>query len=191
MCRLKHGFELVQLFIGEGSLYDGIRTDLKGNKSEFICNIGYFGVDKQNIDINLISNHIGKKTNCEIGVDGALKDAAKKVFRGTIDFKNGSSGSTGAETENVLLLGDDVVNKTIPIILCAEEDVNGSHGATIGELDPETLFYFAARGINSEAAEDIMTKGRLEVVVRKIEDEKVEQLANEQLRKVLGEVAED
>ena len=70
-------------------------------------------------------------------------------------------------------------------------DVNGSHGATIGELDPETLFYFAARGINSEAAEDIMTKGRLEVVVRKIEDEKVEQLANEQLRKVLGEVAED
>jgi hypothetical protein len=36
-----------------------------------------------------------------------------------------------------------------------------------------------------------MTKGRLEVVVRKIEDEKVEQLANEQLRKVLGEVAED
>ena len=190
-CADEAGFELVQLFLGEGSLYDGIRTDLKGNKSEFICDIGYFGVDKQNIDINLISNHIGKKTNCEIGVDGALKDAAKKVFRGTIDFKNGSSGSTGAETENVLLLGDDVVNKTIPIILCAEEDVNGSHGATIGELDPETLFYFAARGINSEAAEDIMTKGRLEVVVRKIEDEKVEQLANEQLRKVLGEVAED
>lgn len=183
-------FELVQLFLGEGNLYDGIRTDLNGDKSEFICDIGYFGADKQNVDVNLISNHIGKKTNCEIGVDGALKDAARKTFRGTIDFKNGSSGSTGAETENVLLLGDDVVNKTIPIILCAEEDVNGSHGATIGELDPETLFYFAARGIDSEAAEDIMTKGRLEVVIRKIEDDKTEQLANEQLRKVLKEETE-
>ena len=184
-------FELVQLFLGEGSFYDGIRTDLKGNKSEFICNIGYFGVDRQNIDINLISNHIGKKTNSEIGVDGALKDSASKIFRGTIDFKNGSSGSTGAETENVLLLGDDVVNKTIPVILCAEEEVNGSHGATIGELDPETLFYFAARGVDLEAAENIMTKGRLEVVIRKIADEKTEQLANEQLHKVLNESYED
>ena len=157
--------------------------------SRILCDIGYFGVAKQNIDINLIVNHIGKKTNCGISVDGALKDAAKKVFKGTIDFKNGSSGSTGAETENVLLLGEDVVNKTIPVILCAEEDVNGSHGATIGELDPQTLFYFAARGIDSETAEDIMTKGRLEVVARKIEDEKTEKLANEQLCKVLGENA--
>ena len=188
-CADEAGFKLVQLFLGEGSLYDGIRTDLNGNKSDFMCDIGYFGVAKQNIDINLIVNHIGKKTNCGISVDGALKDAAKKVFKGTIDFRNGSSGSTGAETENVLLLGEDVVNKTIPVILCAEEDVNGSHGATIGELDPQTLFYFAARGIDSEAAEDIMTKGRLEVVARKIEDEKTEKLANEQLCKVLGENA--
>ena len=188
-CADEAGFKLVQLFLGEGSLYDGIRTDLNGNKSDFMCDIGYFGVAKQNIDINLIVNHIGKKTNCGISVDGALKDAAKKVFKGTIDFRNGSSGSTGAETENVLLLGEDVVNKTIPVILCAEEDVNGSHGATIGELDPQTLFYFAARGIDSETAEDIMTKGRLEVVARKIEDEKTEKLANEQLCKVLGENA--
>lgn len=190
-CAQASRFELVQLFLGEGNLYDGIRTDLIGDKSEFVCDIGYFGADKQNIDINLISNHIGKKTNCVIGVDGALKDAARKTFKGTIDFKNGSSGSTGVETENVLLLGDDVVNKTIPVILCAEEDVNGSHGATIGELDAETLFYFAARGIDSAAAEDIMTKGRLEVIVRKIADEKTEQLANEHLRKVLKEVTLD
>ena len=42
----------------------------------------------------------------------------------------------------MLLLGDDVVNKTIPLILCAEENVEGNHGATIGELDDDTLFYF-------------------------------------------------
>lgn len=178
-------FSIVQLFLGEGNLYDGIRTDLVGNNSEFNASIGYFGADKQNVDINLISNHIGKKTHCDIGVDGALKDSAKKVFRGTIDFRNGSSGSTGAETENVLLLGDDVENKTIPVILCAEEDVNGSHGASIGELDDETLFYFAARGIDARAAEDIMTRGRLEVVIRNIGDENIEELAKEQLLKVL------
>ncbi len=45
------------------------------------------------------------------------------------------------------MLGDDVVNKTVPLILCAEENVVGNHGATIGELDEDTLFYFESRGI--------------------------------------------
>ena len=78
-----------------------------------------------------------------------------------------------------------VRNKTIPLILCAEEDVNGSHGATIGELDEETLFYYASRGIDKKNAEDIMTKGRIEVIIRKINDEDTEKLAEEQLEEVL------
>lgn len=186
-CRLSDNasFEIVQVFVGRGSLYDGIRTELIGNNSAFTADIGYLGAKKQNIDINLISNHIGKKTNSGIRVDGALKDEASKLFRGSIDFKNGSSGSVGAETENVLLLGEDVRNKTIPLILCAEEDVNGSHGATIGELDEETLFYYASRDIDKKNAEDIMTKGRIEVIIRKINDEDTEKLAEEQLEEVL------
>ena len=130
-------------------------------------------------------NHIGKKTNCNIQVDGTLKDAAEKIFRGSIDFKTGSSDSKGAETENVLLLGDDVVNKTIPLILCAEENVEGSHGATIGELDEDTLFYFASRGIVMETAEDMMTKGKMEVLYRKIQDENSEKLVEKQLAEVM------
>ena len=141
--------------------------------------------------MNLIINHFGKKTNCEIQVDGTLKDAAEKVFRGTIDFKNGASESTGAETENVLLLGDDVINKTIPIILCAEEDVEGSHGATIGELDKETLFYFESRGIDKETAEDIMTRGKFEMLYRHIGDEQTQKLAEAQLAEVMADDREE
>ena len=80
-------------------------------------------------------------------------ERAKKVFRGTIDFKRGSAGSVGSENETVLLLGEDAENKTVPVILCAEENVEGSHGATIGELDEDTLFYFASRGIDRAAVE--------------------------------------
>ena len=97
---------------------------------------------------------------------GALTDSAEKVFRGTIDFKNGSAGSTGSEQETVLLLGDDVVNKTVPLILCAEENVEGNHGATIGELDDETLFYFESRGIGREAAENLMARAAVERLAR-------------------------
>ena len=70
-----------------------------------------------------------------------------KLFRGSIDFVKGCAGSVGNEKEDVLLLGDDVVNQTIPLILCAEEDVEGNHGASIGELDEKTLFYLMSRGI--------------------------------------------
>ena len=77
---------------------------------------------------------------------GVLRDQAFKLFRGTIDFKAGSAGSEGEEQEDVLILGDDAVNQTIPLILCAEEDVQGSHGATIGRLDDELLFYLCSTG---------------------------------------------
>lgn len=187
-CTCEEGakFELLQMVIGRGNLYNGIRTDLNGAASDVQIAIGYLGQKKQILDINLIVNHFGKKTNSLIQVDGTLKDSAQKIFRGSIDFKNGSSESKGAETENVLLLGDDVVNKTIPLILCAEEDVEGSHGATIGELDEDTLFYFAARGIGAETAEDIMAKGKMEVLYRQIRDEETETLVEKQLAEVMA-----
>lgn len=50
-------------------------------------------------------------------------------------------------------MGDNVVNQTIPLILCAEEDVEGNHGASIGQLDEEMLFYLSSRGMSAESAQ--------------------------------------
>jgi hypothetical protein len=83
----------------------------------------------------------------------------------------------GAETEDVLLLGETVVNKTVPLILCAEEDVKGSHGATIGQLDEEMLFYLGSRGISEEKAVDLMAGARIGRIIREIGDETAEQEA--------------
>ena len=91
-------------------------------------------------------------TESEITANGALDSNAQKIFRGTIDFQRGSKGSHGSETENVLLLSDDIINRTLPVILCSEEDVNGTHGATIGDISGETLMYFQSRGISKEQA---------------------------------------
>lgn len=93
------------------------------------------------------------------------------MFRGTIDFKNGSAGSTGSEQETVLLLGDDVVNRTVPLILCAEENVEGTHGATIGALDDDTLFYFESRGFDRDAAERLMARAAVERLAHDLGDD--------------------
>lgn len=190
VCKKNARFEILQLFTGRSSVYNGVRTELTGDGSSFDAKIGYIGQNEQLIDMNLVINHTGKNTECNITADGALKDAARKVFRGTIDFKNGASGAKGTETENVLMLGDDVSNKTIPVILCAEEDVEGNHGATIGELDDDTLLYFAARGIDKDMAEVIMTRARLEALVRYIDDEETKKAVLQHLDEVTYESRE-
>ena len=157
-CAPGAGVDMTQILMGRGDLYSDNDTELVGDGS-------------QTIDVNVVVNHYGKNTECEIDTSGALKDAAKKVFRGTIDFKTGSSNSVGNEKETVLMLGDDVINKTVPLILCAEENVVGNHGATIGELDDETLFYFESRGISRAQAENILARASIERFARTVDDE--------------------
>ncbi|MCR5202549.1 MAG: SufD family Fe-S cluster assembly protein [Lachnospiraceae bacterium] len=169
----KGNFNLVQIFKGDTSIYSGLRTDLIGDKSELDVNIGYDVNSDHVLDLNYISNHFGKKTLSSINVAGVLYDTSKKTFRGSIDFKNGSSGSVGHEVEDVLLMDDEVHNKTIPLILCAEEDVSGTHGATIGRIDDEISFYLETRGIAKEKVYDIMAKAKTDSIIAKISDSDV------------------
>ena len=177
--------EVLHLYLGSGDLYSGCRMDLIGEEAKFTYQAGYLGRNRQMLDVNLISNHIGKNTTCNLRADGTLKDQAQKTFRGTIDFKRGCKGSVGAEQENVLLLGEDIVNKTIPLILCAEEDVQGDHGATIGELDEDTLFFFAARGIDPVTAENILTREKLSRLAEAVGCEDMKILAQNAIEEVL------
>ena len=163
--------ELVQILLSRGDVYSDGHFELNGDGAGFNAGIGYLAQKQQTVDLNLVVNHRGQKTTSEIDAAGSLKDDAKKIFRGTIDFKKGSAGSVGNEQETVLMLGDGVSNKTVPLILCAEENVVGNHGATIGELDEDTLFYFESRGISAAEAENIMARAVIERLARTIGDE--------------------
>lgn len=159
-------FQIMTIMTGDGDIYSDNRTELEGDSSSINAEVAYLGKNSQTIDYNIAVNHWGKDTHSEINAAGALMDSAKKVFRGTIDFKTGSSESKGSENETVIMLGDDVINKTVPLILCSEDNVEGSHGATIGELDDDTLFYFESRGIGREEAERIMAYAALKRLIR-------------------------
>lgn len=180
-------FQIMTIMTGDGNIYSDNRTELEGDSSSINVEVAYLGKNSQTIDYNIAVNHWGKDTHSEINAAGALMDSAKKVFRGTIDFKTGSSDSKGSENETVIMLGDDVVNKTVPLILCSEENVEGSHGATIGELDDDTLFYFGSRGIGREEAERIMAYAALKRLIRLSDDKEFA----EQAQKALGIIDTD
>lgn len=164
-------FGLTQLFLSGSKVFSGCKCSLTGKGSELKTDIAYHTAGDDLLDMNYVADHIGKRTQSEINVAGVLKDRASKLFRGTIDFKRGAKGAKGNEQEDVLLLDDNVVNKTIPVILCAEEDVEGNHGATIGKLPGELLFYMNSRGMDTQDIYDMMARARIESVCRLIEDE--------------------
>lgn len=176
--------EVIQLFLGGSKTYAGCLANLAGKESMLNADVGYLGRGEQRFDLNYVAEHRGEKSISHILAGGVLYDKAFKIFRGTIDFKAGSAKAEGDEKEDVLLLGDDVVNQTIPLILCVEEDVQGSHGATIGRLDDELLFYLCSRGMSRETAAEMITRARLEAVCRKIGNQAAEQLVQDYLKEV-------
>ncbi len=163
--------EIVHVILTGRNNLIGSRTELLGDNSSLKTDIGYRVEQDHIVDMNYIANHYGRHTLCDIDCLGVLHDTATKVFRGTIDFKKGSKASLGNEKEDVLLMDDGVVNKTIPLILCAEEDVEGNHGATIGQLDQDAMFYLESRGMTKEAAMELLERGRLASIIRRIPDE--------------------
>lgn len=173
-CEEGASVEVLQIELGGEQVYAGCQTALLRNAGMNV-ELGYFGKESQLFDFNFVAEHIGENSVSQIRADGILEDAARKLFRGTIDFKTGAKGARGDETENVLLLGDDVINQTIPLILCGEEDVQGNHGATIGQLEEELLFYMASRGFSEEEAKNAVARGKIEALCRKIGDEKAEE----------------
>lgn len=164
--------ELINLYLG-GDTVSEIVVGL-GERAAFNAEIGYDLGAGDALDLNLIVNHIGRKSTSEIAVNGVLRGTAQKTFKGTIDFKNGASGSKGSEKEDVILIGGEVVNKTVPVILCAEEDVDGSHGATIGRIDERHIYYMQSRGIPEEKIYELITRARLTRLIGKIGDEQAE-----------------
>ena len=164
-------FRWYRVVLGGKATYDNCSAELAGDGSRFEANIGYRLEDDDILDVNCEAIHTGKKTESLIKASGVLFDRASKLLRGTIDLRRGCTGAVGNETEDVLLIDDTVRNQSVPVILCSEEDVVGNHGASIGQLDKDLLFYLGSRGMDEESATEMMAKARIDAVIRMIPDE--------------------
>ena len=166
--------ELVQLELGGKHSYVGVRTELVGRKSEYRSATGYLCKGDSLLDMNFVTNEWGKKVSSNMDASGVLLDNSTKVYRGTIDFKEGAKGASGFEKEDTLLFSPNIINKSVPLILCHEEDVEGDHGATIGRIDEKLLFYIKSRGIDEKAAKQLMTEAYINAVTEQIGDDETE-----------------
>ena len=141
----------------------------------------YLGIGEQRKDINYIAELRGTKTNIDIDVQGALKDKAKKNFKGTIDFKKGSKKAKGNENEYCMLLSDKAKSIALPMLLCTEEDVEGNHSTASGKVDEKQLFYIMTRGISYKEAVKLIVKSKFNKIIERILDEELKD-------EILGEI---
>ncbi|MCR5418276.1 MAG: SufD family Fe-S cluster assembly protein [Lachnospiraceae bacterium] len=164
---------MAKLDLGAGTVYEGLNTLQAGDESRFDMDFGFLGLPGSFMDINYNDVFLGKKAEGRMYFKEALMKGAEKSFRGTVDFRQYSTGSKGDEQEDIILLGEDIINKTIPLILCEEEDVDGRHAATIGSLAEDMLFYMQSRGISKKKAEEMVVRATLQHISGMIPSESV------------------
>ena len=150
------------------------KLDGKGAKANI--NTIYLGKDEQVFDINYIAELFGEKTETNIEVQGALKDEAKKNFKGTIDFKKGSKKAKGDENEFCMLLSDKAKSKALPMLLCTEEDVEGNHSSSAGKIEDDKLFYIMSRGLSEKDAMKLIVKAKFNKILETIKDEELKEI---------------
>lgn len=146
-------------------------ANIKGKNADNKLNTIYLGKDNQLLDLNYIAELYGEKSNIDIEVQGALKDNAKKHFKGTIDFKKGCKKATGNENENCILLSDKAKAIALPMLLCSEEDVEGNHSSSAGRVAEKELFYIMTRGFNYKDAMKLLVRAKFNKILEQIKDE--------------------
>lgn len=150
-------------------------SNLIGDSSDNSLNAIYLGKENQVFDLNYIGELRGKKSNIDIEVQGALKDTAKKHFKGTIDFKKGCKKATGNENEACMLLSDKAKSIALPMLLCSEEEIEGNHSSSAGKIGEKELFYIMSRGFEIKEAMKLMVRAKFNKILENIQDESLKQ----------------
>ena len=184
--------DVKQYALGGLTIGLGLTANLVGARARLDLNNRYHATHEETLDINHLVRMRGTSTRAQLTESGVLNEAAKKTLRATIDLVRGAKDAQGNEIETVMILGDDVVNKTMPVILCDEDNVAGNHGATIGSVSPEQLDYLAARGLSRQAAEQLFVRALFEDAIINAPEEISHRVAVERCEAELGaEIAHD
>ena len=128
----------------------------------------YFGDRGQHFDFNTSQDHVSPHAHSDLLYKGALDADATGVFRGIIRVHEGAQGTDAYQTNRNLLLSEKAVANSLPNLEIEADDVRCSHGATIGQLDADALFYLMSRGLRREQAERLVVLGFLGEVLSKL-----------------------
>jgi Fe-S cluster assembly protein SufD len=146
----------------------------------------YFGDGDQHFDHNTSQDHVAPAARSDLLYKGALDGESRAVFRGVIRVAKGAHQTDAYQTNRNLVLSEKARADSLPNLEIEADDVKCSHGATVGQLDDEALFYLMSRGIPRGQAERLVVLGFLGEVLQRLPlggvVEKVTRVIEEKLR---------
>lgn len=189
--------------VGRGSVYDTTAINLGAKLSRhdvalkfnseggeaFVDGLYFLG-EEQHHDTHSVIKHDVPNCVSHQTYKGVLNDKSRGVFNGKVFVAVGAHGTDGYQSNKNLLLSNDARIDTKPQLEIFNDDVKCSHGATVGQLEEEELFYLLSRGINESLAKNLLTYGFAEEIVNKIEIESIKKQLDEAVLNRLNTVLE-
>ena len=148
-----------------------IRTKLAGEGLECILNGLYLTKGEQLADHHMIVEHAQPHCASHEYFNGILDDKSKGVFHGRIYVHPIAQKTDAKQTNKNLLLSDDATADTKPQLEIYADDVKCTHGATIGQLNPESIFYLRARSIGADVARQMLIHAFAGEIIERIKCE--------------------
>lgn len=176
--------------IGEmnyGNAMSDTTSVLKGNGSNSDAKIICVGTNEQKLNITTRAVHFGKSSTSGMITRAVMRDEATAIINGITKIEKGATGANGEQTEKVLMLSPKARGDANPILLIDEDDVKAGHAASVGQVNPDQIYYLMSRGISREEAQRLVIYGFLAPVVSEIPMEKVQSQLQSLIERKLGQ----
>ena len=174
-------YGVTEIEVGRGGQYNATNINLGGALSrhdielKFKAEGGEAWVDglymldgSQHNDTHSIIDHTVPNCTSHQNYKGVLNDKSRAVFNGKVFVRENAHGTDAQQSNKNLLLSNDARVDTKPQLEIFNDDVKCSHGATVGQLEEEELFYLLTRGLPENLARNLLTYGFAEEIINKI-----------------------
>ncbi|HKW70287.1 MAG TPA: Fe-S cluster assembly protein SufD [Candidatus Dormibacteraeota bacterium] len=163
-----------------------VEASLAGPGSDAELKAIYFASGEQFFDFHTLQDHRVGNTRSDLLFKGALSDVARTVYAGLIRIEKHAARSDAYQANRNLVLSDKAKATSIPMLEIDNNDVRCTHGATVGPVDPEHLFYLRSRGIPEATAKRMLIQGFFGDVLDRIPFEHARRLVEAELETRIG-----
>jgi len=146
----------------------------------------YFASGEQFFDFHTLQDHQVGNTTSDLLFKGALQDTSRAVYAGLIRIEKGAARSDAYQANRNLVLSEHAKATSIPMLEIDNNDVRCTHGATVGPVDPMSMFYLQSRGIPETTAKRMIVQGFFGEVLERIPFEQARTLVETELEARLG-----
>lgn len=161
-------YDLTTIMLGSGLSRHDIGLGFNGEGAEAWVDGLYLVEDSQHTDTHSRIDHRVPNCRSHQSYKGILDGRSRAVFNGKVFVHENARGTDAFQSNKNLLLSNDARVDTKPQLEILNDDVKCAHGATVGQLEEEELFYLLSRGLNVELAGNLLTYGFAEEIINKI-----------------------